>query len=321
MRQFRVKRLVGSVNWVSGGVAKIDLPRQYDLESLFITVSGTVTNADAGTAVPTESPVQLIQRVELVADGKNTIASVPFWALVWAAFQRPEMLLANANLRTAPGTTAAAHPVAATGVLDQATIDGVRPKDSNFRTTGLQLWELKFTFGTAIETGIGVDAATFVGTVDVWIAETVELPDAAGKFSEPAFLKKVSFQQYSTVASNSNLEVRLPAGNLIRSIMVRAGAVDPVNTIVNRLTVQSGVDTRFTMTAAQLRAMQAADYGLLAQAGYFNVDFLKQGPGPVKLANLWDVTKQAEPKLLLDVTGVASSTVQVVTTEYIALGK
>lgn len=322
MRQFPVMRQVATIPFVEGASGiKVDLPRQYDLESIMIRISGTWTNADAATSIYTEAPTQLISRVELVADGKNTIFSAPFWKLVTGNFGRPESVKGPADLRVPPSAiAAAAYTVEATGCLDLASVDCLRPKDSNFRTFGLNLWELKFAFGRAVDIAADVAAATFVGTVEVWIEETVELPDESGKYSMPNFLRKTSFQQYDTTASNSNMEVRLPAGNLIRSVLIvtRAAGI-PVSTVLNKATLQSGVDVRAVLSAAQIRRNMARDFGDLEQVGYYLLDFVKEGPSPGKLTNLWDVTQQAEPKLFLDVTGVASSNVQIVTEEYISL--
>lgn len=322
MRQFRIRRTVATIPWQeSAGGIKVDLPRQYDLESIGIRISGTLTFADAATAILAESPTQLISRVELVSDGKNTIQSVPFWSLVFGNFERPNSVRALSRNAVPPSdVAAAAYAVSATGYLDQATLDSIRPKDSNFRTAGLNLWELKFTFGRAVDTAAGVAAATFVGTVEIWVEETVELPGADGKFSVPGFLKKRSFQQFDAVNSNSQQEVRLPAGNLIRSVLIRAATNgDPSTAILNNLRLESGVDVRVNLSDQAVLDSMEAEYGVLAQSGYYLLDFIKQGNGPAKLSNLWDVTRQAEPKLFLDVTGAAGSVIQVITTEYIQL--
>jgi hypothetical protein len=323
MKQYTVSRLVGVIPFAAGQPASIDLPRQYDLASIGLRISGTYTNADDGSAQKAESPVGLIQRIEVISDGKNTIHSMPFWKAAWANFERRASVGTIAELRVRPtALTAAGYSVLASGYVDCQTVDGMRPKDSNFRTAGLSLFQLKLTFGNpATDVLTGVDAATFVGNVEVWVDECVELPDpSTGKFSTPKFLKKTSFQEYNVSGSNSNYEVRLPAGNLIRSVFVRAANAssgEPGASFVNKLTLQSGVDTRFTESAAAMRAKMSMKYGALGQAGYYLADLASVDDAEIRLANLWDVSRQAEPKAFLDIA--SACTLQVVTTEYIPL--
>jgi hypothetical protein len=46
-------------------------------------------------------------------------------------------------------------------------------------------------------------------------------------------------------------------------------------------------------------------------------DFVRSGDGAGNLSELWDVTKQAEPKLSLDVNGSVNNKCQVVVCEYL----
>ena len=324
-QQFRIKRTYATVAVVAGGFATIDLPRGYDYESVHIRAYGIVQVTGAATSVRAEAPVQCISRCELVADGRNTLFSAPFWFATLAKYDRPNMLETGARVVTAPTAAGvASYPFEANGVIDLMTPDGERPKDSNFRTDGLQLFQLRLTFGNPGEMFVGGTVVYTSANVEISTVELVELPDANGKRTSPVALKKVSFQEIAVPTSNANQEIRLPAGNMIKSVVLRTeGAVtagEPAATSLNRLQVFSGVDVRLNSLAAAIRGQNGNDYGQLT-AGYYVADLSRNGSGFAKLSELWDVTRQAEPKISMDITGGANVKAQAVVTEYLALNQ
>lgn len=324
-KQFRIQRTYAQQLVNAGGFALVDLPRGYDYETLYLRLTGTVVVSVAPTSVRAEAPCQAIQRVELVADGRNTLHSAPYWNYVLAHYDRP-LGYGGARATTPPSAVAAAtYAIEAIGAVDFFTPDGVRPKDSNFRTDGLQLWQLRLTFGNAIDMFVpGAGAATFgAGTmVEISTSEVVELPDAAGTRSVPSALKKVSFQELTVPATNANQEIRLPAGNMIKSVLLRTEGLvtagEPGTTVLNNVQVFSGVDVRVNMKAASLRAKNNADFGPVV-AGYYVCDMSRNGAVDASLNELWDVTNQAEPKVSMDVVGGANVKCQAIVTEYLGL--
>jgi len=323
-KQFRIKRTYSSIPVVAGGFATIDLPRGYDYESIHIRLTGSVQVTTLATAVRAEAPCQAIARVEVVADGRNTLYSAPFWACVLGKYDRPSMLESGARVTTPPsGVAVATYAIEALGVVDFMTPDGERAKDSNFRTDGLQLFQLRLTFGNPGDLFVGGVAAFVAGlAVEVTTVEMVELPDAKGERTTPMALKKVSFQEIAVPTTNANQEIRIPAGNMIKSVLLRTeGGVtagEPGATVLNNLQVFSGVDVRANIKAGSIRGQNNNDYGQLTP-GYYIVDLARNGSGTARLSELWDVTNQAEPKISMDITGGANVKAQVVTTEYLAL--
>ncbi len=322
--QFRIKRTYINVPVVAGGFSTIDLPRGYDYESIHIRVVGSVQVTVAGTAVRAEAPSQILSRVELIADGRNTLFSAPYWFCTLGKYDRPNMLETGARVTTPPTAAAVAtYQVEANGVIDLMTPDGERPKDSNFRTSGLQLFQLRLSFGNPGELFVG-GTANFVAGLQVEIStvELVELPAADGTITTPVALKKVSFQELAVPTTNANQEIRLPAGNMIKSVVVRTEgnptAGEPTALVLNALQVFSGVDVRVRNSAAAIRGQNNNDYGQLT-AGYYIADLARSGAPTAKLSELWDVTRQAEPKISMDITGGANVKAQVVVTEYLAL--
>lgn len=320
--QFRVENRVGDVPIVAGGSATIDIPRDYDLEAIQMRIAASVQVTVLATSVRAEAPCQLVPRVELIADGKNTIASAPFWFFTNASERRSTE--SGARAMTPPsGVAVATYAVEAIGVLDLATVDLARPKDTNFRTAGLSLLQLRFTFGLAADVFVGGTVA-YSGSpvVEVSTLKTVEdLTLPPEQRTTPLAVRKVSFQELALASSNSALEVRLPAGNLISQVTVRtSGATtlgEPDASTLNRLTLQSGVDVRYNMTGAGARALSNAKRGQLT-IGYYVADLMRMSAhGNNMLANCWDCSGGKEPKAILDVTGSANRVAQIVTTEYI----
>ncbi len=322
--QFRIKRTYINVPVVAGGFATIDLPRGYDYESIHLRVVGSVQVTTLATAVRAEAPTQVISRVELIADGRNTLFSAPYWFCTLGKYDRASMLENGARVTTPPsGFAVATYPIEANGVIDLMTPDGERPKDSNFRTSGLQLFQLRLSFGNPGDLFVGGVAVFPAGLqVEISTVEMVELPAADGRITTPVALKKVSFQELAVPTTNANQEIRLPAGNMIKSVVVRTEgaptAGEPTVTVLNALQVFSGVDVRVRNSAAAIRGQNNNDYGALTP-GYYVADLARNGSMSAKLSELWDVTRQAEPKISMDITGGANVKAQVVVTEYLAL--
>jgi hypothetical protein len=324
MQQFRIKRTYNTVPVTAGNSITVDLNRAYDYESIHVRLAGGVQVTTNFTAVRAEAPVQAIQRLEVIADGRNTLYSAPMWFATLAKYDRSSMGETGARNVTAPsGFVVATYQVEANGVIDFMTPDGERPKDSNFRTDSLQLFQLRMTFGAAADMFVGAGVAVFSSlNVEITTVELVELPAADGSRTNPVALKKVSFQELAVPTTNANQEIRLPGGNMIKSAVLRTEgnvtAGEPSTTILNRAQVFSGTDVRINASNAAIRGMNNNDYGQIVP-GYYVFDLARNGSPTAKLSELWDVTKQAEPKISLDIVGGATVKAQVVLTEYLAV--
>jgi hypothetical protein len=158
--------------------------------------------------------------------------------------------------------------------------------------------------------------------VEINTSEIVELPSADGKITTPTALMKVSYQEVSVPTTNANQEIRLPAGNLIKQVLIRTEgnvtAGEPSATMLTNLQAFSGVDVRLNLTAGALRMKNNNDFGYILP-GYYAADFSRNGGPIAHLTELWDVTMQAEPKVALNIAGGASNKAQIVVREYLGL--
>lgn len=318
--QYRIKRRIAQVPVTENGVITIDLPRGYDYEALYFRLYGTVNVTTAGTAVRAEAPAQLIKRIEVVADGKNTIASVPFVMLNRAnVFRRGQL----GTLTPPTAATIAAYSVAASGALDLSNVDGIRSKDANLRTNGMSLLQARFTFGAAVDLFTGTPAGNIANMyVDVFSTEMIELPDANGQITQPLYLQKRAYQDIAFSASNANMAIALPVGNVLRGLWIRAEgsstAGEPSDVVINNITLSSGVDVRLNLPYLDLREINKLDYDITTlPTGIVVADLMTHGGYNTQASEGWDLTQASEAKLILDVTGAANTKVTVVTHELI----
>lgn len=306
--QNRIRRRIQQVAFVENGQVVVDLPRGYDYESLHFRISGAISVTTAFTGVLAEAPVQLIKRIEIVADGKNTIASVPFNFLVNGNQSRTRQGGATAPTSGAIGT----YNIEADGVLDFQTVDGIRPKDSNFRSSGLSMLQARFTLGATKDCFYGAGAAASSGTIniDITTSEMVEYPDAKGNITTPIALVKRSYQDVNINAANANMQIALPVNNFLRGVTIRTEQDGvPLDSILNNVQLASGVDVRLNVPAADLKAINMLDYGQNVKTGFYYADLMTGGAQTgAKLADCWDLTKASEAKLIVDVSNPAAGT-------------
>lgn len=321
--QLRISQPGRAVPFVPGSTAVIEIPRIYDIESLYLHISGTVTygaSANAADEVQYAAP-RLIERLELVANGSMTIASVPGWKLNIAT---ERYFPSHAELYSFPDpAVSATHTINAAYVLDQMIFDGVRPKDGNLRSRGFDYLELKVTFAdwSKIYTNSRSYPVSHTLNLSSQLAQTVEQDWAATK---PSILVRRSYQTIDASAANQSRIIRLPAGNEIRRIdilsLTSAGAWGSDN-LVNSVTVRNGIDVRYIGTALQTRnitRMQRQSAGNFP--GLLHIDFGAQGMGGAMASNNWSVPTPAEPEIVIDhSTGGAGATITVVITEYLRL--
>lgn len=318
--QYRIKRKIAQIQVVENGQAIFDVPRGYDIEALHFRLYGQLNITTAATSIRAESPAQLIKRVELVADGKNTIASLPFVLLNRGnVFRRGQL----GSLTPQSAVSIAAYQIEATAYLDQANIDGIRQKDSNLRTSGMSLLQMRFTFGAAVDTQIGGAASLTNVFVDVSSVEMIEIPDPkTGETTKPLYLVKRAYQDIAFTTSNANMQVILPVGNILRGVVIRTEgfttAGEPHNGILNNVILASGVDVRCNLPGAVIRSMAAMDYDVTTiPTGIYVVDMMTQGGFNSQASEGWDLTNASEAKLILDVNGAANTKVTVETIELI----
>ena len=319
--QIRTQQFVRSVPFVPGGQQTLEIPRMSDIENLMWQLTGTFTYPAGATGTLSQgAATALIARIELVADGKTTIASIPGWATNLFSDRRLGMIpngTAFYNNMTAVAANAAGT-VQALGYLDQAQFDGVRPKDSNLRARGYSLLELRITFAPW--------SAAFTNALSVPTVFNLTFGVSANLCAEadpektiPKFAVKRTAVTIDATNSNSAAQVNLPQGNAIRSIKINS-TINGVGawTVRNKGKAFNGIDTR--VQASQLELIQRQVGYRDVPTGMVEIDFARQKQDGVLASNAWILPTPCQPVLELDFTGAAGAKIELVITEYVRIG-
>lgn len=304
MKSFKMMRRIGTAAFVADSQISFDIPRNYDLNKLELRVFGNMVIGTQFTAVKANAPSQMIERIDIFADGNKTFRqSVGIFPAIANNTSR------FAQNLVAPGITVATHPYSATYYLPMVNSDGPRPKDSALHTQFpyMSLLTMRVTTGTAtdcFDATAGV-MTSFTGTLELWVEETAEL-DPADRF-EGRFLKQISYQEAIVTAANSALQFQLPIGAGFRQARIfttdgpAAYRDTPVDTLVNSVKVLSGLDVRFDMSWTNLRAKNIEDYDLnprtLLPTGIGIVDLCPDG----HLNTMFDLRSASQAFIVMDV--------------------
>jgi hypothetical protein len=314
--QVRTQQFVRSAQFVPGGVVTLEIPRMADIETLQIALNGGFTYpAAAAGSLASIGPQALIQRVELVCDGKITVLSAPAWAFGIASDRTFEGNGGGAYYSMTTPTANAAGVIDTCLFVDLMQFDGFRPKDSNLRVRSFSNVELKITFGTwdlAFTNPASVPSVYNIAvSVDGNFCTETDLDG-----TKPKFVVKRTSQTISAVNTNSNYQVNLPAGNALRSVKFYTRVNNVASdTILNTVTASNGLDTRIQGTARALRN-RIRGYKT-AVPGMLEIDFARQTRDGVLASNAWAVPSPSQPVLTLDFNGVAGGVIEMVITEYV----
>lgn len=289
----------------------IPLPKVHDYRLVIIELVGSLTVAsNNATSVPLDSPCGLIDRVDLVANGKDVLQAIPFVFPVMNNYEAGFTVD-----KTAPGVTQTAHPIRAIGFLDQFNQDGPRPKDSAFQAFLTQLFQLRLT--TRDEDQIitkGSAVLTLDVDVNIYVDSLVEVGKDRG---EPKAFKKVTSQSQTFSGSNTGYPFDLPVGNQIRHIAIRATDDGvPDNDLIGDVSFKiDDTDTRAAIDFETLRSVNQYDRdGAAPQTGFAVLDSSPEG----KLSNAFDCSEASRAQLVVGVnTPGGTGEIEVVTTEYI----
>ena len=313
--QIRTQQFVRQIAFVPGSVQTIEIPRMADVETLILDFSGTLTYpAGATGALKSLSAQGLIQRVELICDGKITVLSAPGWVFGVASDRTFGGSGGGETTMTEPAANAAGV-WSSQMYIDLMQFDGYRPKDSNLRVRNFSIVELKITFGTWSDVFVNPASTptVFAGTLAV---DANLCTEADPETSKPKFMVKRTSQIIDATNSNSNYQINLPAGNAIRSIkfLTHINGV-ATNSIIDSMTVSNGIDTRVQGTARSFRNRVQGFKPLLV--GLNEIDFARQTRVGVLASNAWSVPSPSQPVLTLRFTGQANARIEMVVTEYV----
>jgi hypothetical protein len=298
------------------------LPRNYDVEKYMVRITGNAVITTAFTAARAEAPFNLIRRVEIIADGRSTLVSQSGVTVAYPQMMRAVPLTVGQNAaRVIPAATIGTNPFVAIVELPRSMFDGLRPKDTNFRSSAPNTIEMRITFDTLASMFTGAGVGTVANLAVTIIADEIsEAKDAQGMISAPQYLIRQNEVQVAALSNNSALQIKLPVNTILRSCFFRQSINgEPTDSIINRVLIKRGLDIRFGRAARDIRYENFVNQGYAAPVGVLQVDFAKTPAYLAKIQDCWNLDGSTDAYAELDVTGFAGAEIRMVTTELVRI--
>lgn len=257
---FRTQKVqIGQIAYNSGATIPLDIPRGLLLKRINIRLSGSVVFAtNPVTSVNSETPLGLLKRIELTADGRK-----PFFSVDGRMqYRRNQFDRSKAGELTGITSTAVnTYPVSAYISLDCESVRSVNPIFSYLDTRLYDNLRINITWGAITDIVVpGTSTVTITGVVaDIQAEFTTE------GFEHVLFNKVVMSDEFSVVSTSSQLKQIVPRNGLLQSILFRSD-IDQVvsDTQINNITLRSenSVLHMDHLTWATLQSANTVEYEL-----------------------------------------------------------
>jgi hypothetical protein len=256
------RRKLAPLTFAAGQRSTLELPRNYCLRHLDLLLSGalTVTQTTAGTAKDS-NPAQLINRIEIVRDGSETIKSLDFEALHRLTQFRCGVRPRIDGLATTGAVTA--EPVDVHARLFFAMSNRYyRPIDTMLDASRATTLHLHVTWGQLLD----IFTSDFVGTVAATTVPTLKT-STYEMMNVPIDLKFNDFKEHviqkQVTAASTTFQVPIPVSNRFVGFMIvtrRNG--NPSDLILNSITLKSGTRVFAFVDALDMQMINRIDYSL-----------------------------------------------------------
>lgn len=307
-------RKLGTIRYTAGGRESLELDKNGVLLRLFLRLRYTVTNGATGPVGPLfQTLARLINRVEILAGGRDVVQSVPGYFLAARAFleQGTPAYGMNATVvltNSAVTTYDVILPVCFTLPL------GAREDDCALDTTGLSQLSAIVTWGKADASDLFATpngAAISVVSLDVegqYVANPMRNTAGqivSGRTGKPYLVRQLDYTEVAITASSTNFSTILDSrtGLLVTSFLVAQLADNVgVDTVVNTFRMEAASFVYCLRDAPFIRAENVRDLeipGGATQAGVLYLDPRLNGSvlNAINTAEL-----QGDLKAVMDVT-------------------
>jgi hypothetical protein len=277
---------------------------------LILWLKGSLVIATAGSPVlytgGIGSGLRVISRIEVIANGRDTIKSLSPSALA----MKNQFLYGARPQITETGLTAATHPFGGIITLPFAMPRSIREIDTLLNSGKLATLELRVTYGNYNDmfstNPTTITAASSVADLEVYVNESIR---GDGKDEPYAAYKELYIEDTITAASTEH-QIMLPVGNRYRGFMFESESDgNMVDTIIKKITIKSGTDvfkaidayegTMYRPAGGALRGDNIRQFGLSDETltGYLYVDFCPEG----RLVDALDASRLSSLEAILDV--------------------
>lgn len=290
------ERRLDNIEFVENGTKTLELPRNHVYRALILKLSGRCsTTATAPVGKKSYAIQKLIKRIEIVANGKDTIKSIP------GMFLR---MLNKYDFGTVPketdiGTSASTNYDFETHmILPFALTRALRPLDAAIDSSKLQTFDIRVTWGSVNDLYATPNGATLSG-VKLEL-QTIEYLGADPDFK--ALINKHTQIQKEVTATTSELQERLPTEVVYRRFFLYT-EVDGVasNSVLNKIKLKSGTLVFKDISADMLKGnMKFFSGNESLEDGVYVLELITDGQlsealntkGMSSLEFIFDVTKQ-----------------------------
>jgi hypothetical protein len=280
-----IKREIEQVDYAANQLKTRELPRDNAYRALYLRLSGTyTTSATAPVTRHSFTPYTLIKRLEIVANGKKTIKSIPFWKVY---LENTYDYGAAPYCADVGEATSTAYAFVAEGFLHFGMPRSRRPIDTLLDARGLETLTMKVTWGSETDLHTTINAAALSATkLEISTHEYTNLP---GDFKSGILVE--NHIEHEITATKSNELEKLPVDTIYRRLwlITMVGDVLTVygtNAVLNKLTVKSGTLVFQQLPAEDFRRRARVNYNLEKytdmtdgsfREGVYPVDFITDG--------------------------------------------
>jgi hypothetical protein len=300
-----------TILYSSGNSIATEVPKTYLTKDIVIRLTGDLVVTMAATIRP-EAPLGLLQKIELVGDGSETI-----WSITGRdAYRLAQISFGKAGELVPPAGGVATNPFQATVMISAEAANMAVPVDSYLDLREFEKTELRVQWGAAA-TVFSAGAATISATtqVECYANQSTEGLGSIG------FRRFLSFDNRQINATQTDFTFLIPRSGLLAGILFRTDRDSaPVDDIINFITLTSDSShdhiKRRSFRSLQAENMQryqldggpAANGGRIT--GYAYLDLIEDG----RMAAAINTEALNELKLTLDVTLGGGTTREMQTT-------
>jgi len=290
------KRKEGQATFTASTQSRIPLSMNYHVQTLICKLQVTHTNSTA--VFKSEHFANLINSIQIVANGNRTIKHVDAKKLVYNALLASGKAMQNAVI-TADGADKISTIYFS---IDFSMLGMSRPVDTIENSALYQTFDMLIDWASAsnIGTGITISSASISVSSNQLIGYSRNVNERIAHNVETQLTEEVT-------SSTTEMQIKLPTQKAYRGLLI-ASLLDGVrsNAVINGVKLKSGTTVFAEWTADDLRALNLTRHAVRTEAdmdGLLYLDFCERG----RISDVLDTrgTQFNTLELVLDVTKTA----------------
>jgi len=306
-----LKRRLGDLAYTSAGsISTLQLPRNFNYRALICRLAGSVvvTGGSGAGAPHVYGAFKAISKVEVIANGRDTIISVA-----------PDLLqvLNTIDYGTVPVFTNPTNDAAATYSFNCSFVipfevrRAIRPVDTLLPSSGLSTLDLKVTWGAGSDMFTGaVDFTT--AAIQTTTTLSVQSFEEIGVLPGAVSVSKMyTIGRTLAASANSNYQVQVSVGNLYRGFLVQTNVAGVMaDTVIDGFALESGTEVfQKWLSNDEVLDYNKLQYGLETRLiGNHYLDFLDSDGF---MSEILDTRGLSSLDLILNLAAVASNLIVV----------